>query len=465
MTGNHAIDPRKRRFVNQNAVLPMLALVALLSFGGCKGAPKDFEVMPTTSPDPNGFLLNPQWGQQADHRGVPDPYKSCPVEDDSDSRELWTQSPQYPHCTSYPVTFNGGALCGPHVNFEPVTYEGTVFWDGQAFWDDDYDLNVRRDDKFLYSTAGGDQVHIEFDSDETVDNWDDTGTWWNDFHHNGVDHYVEVAPLAWAFDGYTQASNMINGSFVIVIGKLGMDTSHHGKTELHPVYAMFVRLKSSDFRRTSWAFFVRNWGDEGFCSDGDQPLETREHQIKIRIPNVAGLISDNVSEGAQNEDDLSAMHASMQPSGDGVLMTFTLLPPDKQSWFVGDLTFVARPPQNTGAMETESARTSKPDAGAAGEEDDRLPPDLQALQAGVAKLSGGDRRVLNLELQKIASRKKSVPAKIAVLFEPEKAESAQPYAPPAAPPRTRGGSKTPLQSRLNQKKEFVRKFLAERGVK
>jgi hypothetical protein len=258
---------------------------------------------------------------------------------------------------------------------------------------------------------------------------------------------------------------MINGSFAIVIGKLGMDTSHRGKTELHPVYAMSVRLKSSDFQRSSWAFFVRNWGDEGFCSDGDQPLATRDHQVKIIIPNVAGLISNNVSEGAQNEDNLSAMQASMQPFGDGVLMTFTLLPPDKQSWFVGDLTFVARPPQGTVATETASAPASTPTAGAAGEEDERIPPELQALQASVAKLSGGDRRILDSEWQKIGVRKKSKPSKVTVLFEPAKVEETQRVVPSPAPVRSRGGSKTAAQVRLDEKAKFVRQFLAERGMK
>jgi hypothetical protein len=36
------------------------------------------------------------------------------------------------------------------------------------------------------------------------------------------------------------------------------------------------------------------------------------------------------------------MGVSVQPNGDGMLLTFTLLPPSKQSWFVGDLTFAAK---------------------------------------------------------------------------------------------------------------------------
>jgi len=45
-------------------------------------------------------------------------------------------------------------------------------------------------------------VHIEFDSNETVDRWDDTNTWWDDF----VD------------DSDQAAANRINGRDAIMIG-------------------------------------------------------------------------------------------------------------------------------------------------------------------------------------------------------------------------------------------------------
>ena len=180
---------------------------------------------------------------------IPNPSESCPIFSDDENSNEWTSSSQYPNCTSYDVTFNGAVPCGAHVNFMPVTYEGNVFWveHRPPLLDDEYTLNVARDDKALYDTVEN-AVHIEFDSDETVDNWDDTHTWWDNFHHNAVD--IDKA----------HAQAMIDGSFVIVTGLLGLDANHNGKTELHPVYAMFVRLNSNDTRQSSWAFFVRNWG-------------------------------------------------------------------------------------------------------------------------------------------------------------------------------------------------------------
>ena len=467
--------------------LPLLLTVVGLSLlWGCHH-PKDFDVVATKGYDLNGLPLNPQWGQQTrrvrpgEQNPLPDPYVSCPVEDDSDNPDLWTKSPQYPHCTSFPITFNGGFWCGPHVNFEPITYEGFVTWDHHAF-DDDYDLNVTSPDSALYSTIAS-RVHIEFDSDETVDNWDDTGTWWNRFHHNGVDHcYWKYINGNWECisDGDAQASAMINGSFVIVIGMLNLDTSHHGKTEIHPVYAMFVRrLPDSDCggTRVCWAFFVRNWGDEGFCSDDDVPFWAGGHTIKIIIPNVAGLISQNVWEGAQNADEaeLSQMQSSMAPSGDGVLLTFTLLPPDKQSWFVGDFTFIAptrttpvtpRPTISTSAA-AQAAQGGRNPSGES-EPEERLGPDLQALEARIAKLPADSRIELYRQLQYLTPRKKSSPVKTVVLFEPAKDEHVHPSAPAKAiPPRKPGPSdnKSTVQLRRQKKIEFIKQYLAEKEKK
>jgi hypothetical protein len=448
------------KFAVSRKAIPLSLLIAVMLLGGCKGPRKDFEVVPTTSPDPNGFLFNPEWGKQADQHVVPDT-KSCPIAEGLYKREIWNDnSGLFPNCTSYPVTFTGGFFCGPHVNFEPVTYEGTVFWDGYNAGDSDYDLNVKRDDELLYSTAGG-EVHIEFDSDETVDHWDDTGTWFDNFHHNGVDHYSQDAEGHWFYDGYSHASDMINGSHVLVIGQLGMDTYHRGKTELHPIYAMFVRLKSDDVRNISYAFFVRNWGDEGFCSDGDQPLETKDHVIKVRIPNVAGLEANNVSQGAQNQDDLSAMQVALQPAGDGALLTFTLLPPDKQSWFVGDLTFAA-PLTQTSARATPAAQPAA--IPAQEKEEDELPPDLRALQAKVQKLSPDDRHTLDLELKKLTTGKKSSPAKLKILFEPAKNEATRRLSFPVQPERVPPHGKTALQLRVEQKAAYVKSYLAKHGI-
>ncbi len=323
-------------------LLVLLAACAVLTLScGCTRTPfKDFDVGADTF-DPNPFPLNPKWGKQIEQNTIPNPSESCPLDSGSTNQNDWTNNPQFPNCTSYAVSFNDAHLCGPHVNFMPVTYQGTVRWDShQTFWpfgDDDYTLNVFRDDQALY-TAQDHQVHIEFDSDETVDNWDDTNTWWDNFHHNAVDQD----------DAHARA--MIDGRSVIVIGLLNLDKEHRGKPELHPVYAMFVRVNSGNtpsLRQSSWAFFVRNWGNEGYCGSDDEGLYAARQQVSIKVPDVINIKDNNIWEGAQNEDQLSGMEVTGQHAGDGIILTFTLLTPDKQSWFVGDITFETREPANT----------------------------------------------------------------------------------------------------------------------
>ena len=198
----------------KKVILLLIITGCLCSYHGCDVSRfKDFDVA-SSDFDANVFPFNPQWGKQREQGMIPNPSESCPIySDDEDSNE-WTRSPQYPNCTSYDVTFNGAVPCGAHVNFMPITYTGHVFWveHNPPFLDDEYALNVAGTDGKLYDTVAN-AVHIEFDSDETVDNWDDTHTWWDNFHHNAVD--VDKA----------QASAMIDGSFVIVIGPLGLDAN------------------------------------------------------------------------------------------------------------------------------------------------------------------------------------------------------------------------------------------------
>jgi hypothetical protein len=435
----------------------------LLSYGCVVGPFKDFDVGTNTF-DANVFPLNPKWGQQIEHNTLPNPAISCPIESDSDNPDDWTKSPQYPNCTSYPVTFNGGLFCGPHVNFMPVTYEGIVTWDdhSSSLLDDDYTLNVARNDAALYSTANN-RVHIEFNSDETVDNWDDTHTWWDNFHHNAVDH-VSIINSKPIHDGNAHAAAMIDGSSVIVTGLLNLDALHRGKTELHPVYAMFVHLKGNDLLKSSGAFFARNWGDEGFCGSDQQNLYTREQKIKVKIPNAVSYISSNIWHGAQNEDDLSPMNVTIEPSGNGMLLTFTLLSPEKQSWFAGDIKFTTRPP-----VSTEGASIATPAAvrNRNNTHDNDMSPNPD-LEARISRLPESSRKELYEQLRNLVPRKKPVQVQPTIITEPKNLDETY-HKSPVIVIDDRGlvRPKADSAGKLNQqnKIEFVKKYLADRGAK
>jgi hypothetical protein len=430
----------------------LVSAAGLLLCTGCQTRHfKDFDVAASTF-DPNPYPLNPRWGKQLEQNVLPNPSQSCPLESDSDNPDDWTSSPQYPKCMSDPPSFNGGIWCGPHVNLMPVTYEGTAIWDNHSssLLDDDYTLNVLRDDQALYSTAES-EVHVEFNSDETVDNWDDTHTWWDNFHHNAVD--VDKA----------HASAMLDRHFVKVIGLLNLDTLHRGKTELHPAYAVFVDLGGTDVRQTSWAFFVRNWGDQGFCGSDDQPLFYRPQQIRVQIPNVVSLTSNNIWEGAQNDDNLQPMGVSIQPNGDGMLLTFTLLQPSKQSWFVGDLTFAAREPSKTGAGAAIPAKAT----GAKDDGDPDKNPDSE-LQAMIERLPAAAKKDLYEKLGNLIPRKKAYPVKPVLIAEPTKLEVTRYESPVRIAVKSDSvAMRMPATTMVNRQRrvEFVKKYLADLGAK
>ena len=430
----------------------LMSAAGLLLCTGCQPRHfKDFDVAASTF-DPNPYPLNPRWGKQVEQNVLPNPSQSCPLESDSDNPDDWTSSPQYPNCMSDPPSFNGGIRCGPHVNLMPVTYEGTAIWDdhSSSLLDDDYTLNLLRDDQALYSTAES-EIHVEFNSDETVDNWDDTHTWWDNFHHNAVD--VDKA----------HASAMLNGHFVKVIGLLNLDTLHRGKTELHPAYAVFVDVGGTDVRQTSWAFFVRNWGDQGFCGSDDQPLFFRPQQIRVQIPNAVSLTSSNVWEGAQNDDNLQPMGVSIQPNGDGMLLTFTLLQPSKQSWFVGDLTFAAREPSNTGARTAAPAKTT-------GAKEDGEPdknPDSE-LQAKIDRLPEAAKKDLDEKLRNLIPKKKAYPVKPVLIAGASKLGVIRHESPVRVAVKSDSGvTRMPATNMVNRQKrvEFVKKYLEDLGAK
>jgi hypothetical protein len=350
--------------------------------------------------DDNGFLRNPLWRQMTQTGQPPDPCAVCPCSLLHEDPQHWNAAE---NCTTQSLHTNSNKRCvaGPLIssdnsgltsmmNWFPVEYEGRLKWEGHSNSvtdDDDYYLTISRDDRAL-ETAGRDGVHIEFNSEETVDNWDDTSTWWDDFHHKGVDKHHEEF-----FDG----PNGINGKQAIVIGMLGLDlphTDHH--SELHPVYAMFVQLPLPQPTQEKWAFFVRNWGNEGFCGSDQEPIEQKT--IQIRIPQRPGatkfVLTDNVY-GFWNDDDNGCSQQSWnyQRVKDGVLLTFSLQDASKQCGIMGDLTI------DWGVLESRvvpppRAARAKPFSD---ENEDSV------LKSKIDKLDASSKKLLEQELMNLTS--------------------------------------------------------------
>ncbi|HEY2712798.1 MAG TPA: hypothetical protein VGI60_09815 [Chthoniobacterales bacterium] len=358
-----------------------------MTLQGC-GKPKAMDALwATTDPvDDNGLAKSPVWSAMQQNGQPPDPCQTCPC--GTEDPGAWQSAA---NCTDQSLQNNSSLECFGHWNWFPVEYEGIVTWGGHSnsFWDDDdYYMEVKRSDRSLEVT-GSDKngLHIEFDSEETVDNWDDTGTWWDDFHHNYVDQ--------------DNAASRINGKFVIVVGLLGLDSQHSKPSELNPTYAMFVHVQD-DPANDQWAFFVKNWGNEGYCGDNEEYLDTLRHNtLMIRIPHSGATnvtLAQNVYVYGDDEDERNKQSWTYQPVSDGALLTFNLRDPGKQVGFVGDLTFSWT--GNTTPVITEYAKSqasAQPPPRSFLEDNDGN----VKLKASIQRLSPADQQILFQEVQKL----------------------------------------------------------------
>ena len=194
-----------------------------------------------------------------------------------------------------------------HVNWFAVTIAGTVAWDEHST-DDDYNVAVRGPvNGGLLNTSNN--FHSEFDSDETIDHFNTR--WWRDFRAmvdaSDVAEFplaqCEAQPGSCTQDKVASLQRMrmapktlLNGSnAAVVTGLFGLDCEHNCKVELHPVYAFAARVGDTDADET-WAIFVRNIGDEGFCSCNlwEAPFTT----YTFRLPWRAGMQSVQIVWGA-----------------------------------------------------------------------------------------------------------------------------------------------------------------------
>lgn len=229
--------------------------------------------------DLNGIPLNPRWGWQlVRDYGAPDYYP-----------DIGKLAPkQWANFTDQKLMSDHGWFgCGPHVNWKevPVTFEGYWRWSSKSksepFGDDDYNFYFFGPDGAgatdRTSNRGG--IMTEFDADETINHFHTK--WWNEFH-DAVDHDGQKAHL------------MVDRKWGIATALWGLDCEHGCISELHPVWAMAVHVKD-DATDDRWSVFVRNWGNQGFCSfhkyTVKYPKVGNAYVYKMRIPWRPGATS------------------------------------------------------------------------------------------------------------------------------------------------------------------------------
>jgi len=356
--------------------------------------------------DPNGFLRNPIWAWQVYNPGPPflDACNYCPCGAQGGVEiggvppgESWTADPT---CTNQLVHRNQGLLgfsiCEKgHMDWFPVAYEGMLrFEDHMVVIDSDYEWDIapiHNNNALL--TIGRSDLHTEFDSRETVDDWDGTGTWFDSFRHFVDGHNKQ------------QIAASFGRKYALVIGMLGLDLyhgsgDHDHQSELHPVYAMFINLTPPSGLNTlsqtqHWAFFVRNWGNEGSCGPNDEPLDQYRH-FSIRLPatQLTGanvwVATNDISIDGSSEDTCWQGSSMTNMASDGTI-GFNLPGPSAQCSIVGDL-ITAGPPFNS----TENSSPGASGASSPGPDVDENEP---AMRAQFAKLSPGDLETLERQLQ------------------------------------------------------------------
>lgn len=344
------------------------ARVAVTIFRGVAPYPVasrfDFDVLSDTV-DVNMIPYNPSWAWQrrAGNGGnVPDT-ATCHYFSFRDTHAAFPDlhlSPSFPDCTDQtdpghadqPGGFNGivcrdaanfvsNAFAG-HTNWFRVTLEGQAWWGGEETDDDNSFTFVSDQPGNPLGVVGHTTLHVEFDSDETTKLF--ASQEWVDFHgfvRSGSDDAARQH-----FNGHT-----------IITGMFGLDGEHNLKSELHPLYAMATRRDDfgNDSTHEDWLIFVRNRGDEGYCSSRlwDAGFENYTFRLPwLKDMSAVKVVSDDKSFEGTAGTSGPFVAALPPPSRDaGVYVTFHLGPAANTPFIDGSLklawTVATRPPVGT----------------------------------------------------------------------------------------------------------------------
>lgn len=296
--------------------------------------------------DINGLQLNPIWEWQITHQGqTPDFQATC----GADPSTCTSQSVLFDVVgpTTLPVPVPGAVfipdsatLCGGnpfsgHANWEIATFEGTVDWDSHessTFGDDDYNMSLYRNDQAALTTLSS-GLGLEFNYGETVSGF--SSPWWTSFRSS----------VSRPGPGGHVPSQMINGHYAIVTGLIGIDGVHGGWTESHPVFSLAIltgQTNAGAATEQNWSLFVRNWGNEGFCSEEQHYWDTTngDYWVQLRWPKGATAV-----EVDQSKTKLFASQAGLappsilrDPNTEWLYVLFALPGPGQRAYVEGDLT-------------------------------------------------------------------------------------------------------------------------------
>jgi hypothetical protein len=281
-----------------------------------------------TEEDENGLPMNPQWNRFNGEQPIL--FKLCAEAFKFEQLGITREDIVRKICTSMPHDYDfhlsfGYCPAEPipgHMNFPIATYAGNIVWDSfsvsqGAFGDGDWSFNL-----FPPDGAGlaGDQdgsgrpgksLHLEFNTAEVALPW---MPFWKDLLAP-TPTSLPGLPIAIPIPTITNVFGRTAGLHGVVIGQVGLDGVHGGFTEIHPVYALAVRLQTftqptrPDEKVEKWAFFLRNFGDEGFCSHNEYTWPNQpEYFISLPWPEYATGLKSHVSDVARWQDAPTPVH-------------------------------------------------------------------------------------------------------------------------------------------------------------
>jgi hypothetical protein len=264
--------------------------------------------------DPNGFPLNSRWHHHVVSGSPPEPFEKC-------GAQLFFN----PGCSSEDAYVDEGRqvlfVCKPekegtfsgHINLRSVaSYTGELKWKGwePPFLDSDYGLHLTRADRAGQTASSTRGLTLEFDSRETVVHF--RTPWWESFRS---------AVEAVGAPNYQETIEGLVNREAVVTGVLGLDCVHEFDAELHPVLAFAARVEETSDREL-WAFFVRERGNEGFCSRLKHRLP--EGDFAFRLPWRSGMQNvcvDPVRTQVRSDPDLGQTVKVEYAPDEGVIVT------------------------------------------------------------------------------------------------------------------------------------------------
>lgn len=239
------------------------------------------------SEDVNSLPINPQWAYQLDHPGeLPDFQAKCPAGDFPGASSI-NNAALTNTCTSQHVSldvnpdawlgFACQGLIEGHLNWTIATYTGKIVWESYSGnWpnDGDYNLLMLPSQYAPHNQAGFTNL-----------NWSSAGEWGLGMEFKGGETLNNATDEFWTeLENTNVPANMFNGGTGldgVATGLIGIDGVHGGYTEMHPVFAIAVKIGQNpvtDGEDQHWAFFVRNFGNEGECSQNTHYWQTDHTQ-------------------------------------------------------------------------------------------------------------------------------------------------------------------------------------------